>query len=430
MISASGYQRVNGLKLYVHRFRDPDVAPSSLTVLLLHGFMDAGSTWEMVAEPLARAGHDVVAPDLRGFGLSDYVGAGGYYHFPDYVADLAELVEALAPRRLAIVGHSMGGTVAALYAGAKPASVERLVLLEGLGPVATPPALAIDRMQAWLRDLRDMPKAPKHLTGLQEAIERLALHHPRVAREIIESRAKLLTRADDAGRLIWAYDPLHRTTSPTPFQAEAFKEFLARIECPTLVVSGGLAGWHPPGEAERIASLKHAVQHELPNAGHMMHWTEPKAVADRLLAFFAEPLPARPAGAKAPGKTGSPAQTIPGQAPISARETVKREVTDAEVTSDAPTRPAAKPAVKRAAPTIQSAGVQPPPAPVPAPEAGSPWAGAGPTPSPNVPGQVQVQVVPAPPAGAAPVGGSGGGRPVGVIPRTRYGGEPEGGGGK
>src|SRR4051794_24555734 len=109
MMSGSGYQRVNGLKLYVHRFRDPAAAPSGLTILLVHGFLDSGATWDLVAPRLARAGHDVVAPDLRGFGLSDYVGAGGYYHFPDYIADLAELVDAIAPRRLSVVGHSMGG---------------------------------------------------------------------------------------------------------------------------------------------------------------------------------------------------------------------------------------------------------------------------------------------------------------------------------
>lgn len=327
MMSSSGYQRVNGLKLCVHRFRDEDAPPSGLTIVLVHGFMDSGATWDLVAPALAHAGHDVVAPDLRGFGLSEYVGAGGYYHFPDYVADLAELVDALAPRRLAVVGHSMGGTVAALYAGAHPDRVERLALLEGTGPVGTEPALAVDRMQSWLRTLREVQRAPKPLSSLKEAVERLSLRHPRVTREIIESRAKLLTRVDDAGRLQWAYDPLHRTTAPTPFHADAFKEFLRRIDCPTLVVSGGTTGWHPPDEADRIACLSHSVRAELPTAGHMMHWTTPGPLAQRLAQFFGEAPPVKKASPaistrqgtpEAPSSTPSGGVTAPEALPVSA----------------------------------------------------------------------------------------------------------------
>jgi pimeloyl-ACP methyl ester carboxylesterase len=287
--SASGYQRINGIKLFIHRFRDPAVSPSGLTLLLVHGFMDAGATWDFVVPELTRAGHEVIAPDLRGFGQSDPVGPGGYYHFPDYVADLSELCDTLAARRLGIIGHSMGGTIAALLAGASPELCERLALLEGLGPVATKPEAAIDRLRVWLKDMREAPRVPRALTSLQEAVERLVLRHPRVPREVIESRARLLTRTDAQGRLIWAYDPLHRTTSPVPFNVEAFKVFLSRIDCPTLVVSGGPSGWHPEDEAARIALLRNGSVFELPNAGHMMHWTEPLPLATRLLSFFGEP---------------------------------------------------------------------------------------------------------------------------------------------
>ena len=290
MLSTSGPQRLNGLKLWIHRFRDPDpgAPPSGLTVLLVHGFLDSGATWDLVAPALARAGHEVLAPDLRGFGQSEWAGAGGYYHFADYVADLSELIDSLVPRRLALVGHSMGGAVAALLAGARPECFERVALLEGMGPVAVEPEMAVERMKVWLRNLRDAPRSSRPLTSLVEATERLALHHPRVPRAVIETRASLLTRTDDQGRCFWAYDPLHRTTAPTPFNIENFRVFLRRIACPTLVVSGGPFGWHPPDEADRAACLRDARHLELPSAGHMMHWTAPDALAANLLAFFAE----------------------------------------------------------------------------------------------------------------------------------------------
>jgi pimeloyl-ACP methyl ester carboxylesterase len=283
--SGSGHVFVNGIRLYVHRFQPVLSKASDLTVVLLHGFLDCGATWDLVAEPLARAGYDVIAPDLRGFGESDPVTGGGYYHFPDYVSDLAVLIDILAPRKLALVGHSMGGTIAALYAGTLPQRVDKLALLEGLGPPGMEPSAGVERMRTWLDDMRSVDRAPKPLASFDDALKRLARRHPRVPRDMLASRARLLTRTD-SGRLSWAYDPLHRTTSPTPFFLEPFKCFLRRITAPTLYVSGGIAGMRLPDEAERLACIRVVSHVDLPEAGHMMHWTAPAALAAHLTDFF------------------------------------------------------------------------------------------------------------------------------------------------
>ena len=285
---SSEYIFANGIRLNLHRFEPTNVETSGLTVLVLHGFTDSGATWELVAERLARAGHEVLAPDLRGFGNSDHVGAGGYYHFPDYVADVAALVEQLGRRRVALVGHSMGATVACLYAGAMPNRIERLVLLEGLGAIHSDPATtAVTRMRTWLRDMRTLERVHRPLASHEEAVERLARMHPSISREVIESRARLLTRLDDSGQSQWVYDPLHRTTSPTPFNVDAFKSFLRSIEVPTLFVSGGDTGWRLPDESERLACIANVTHIDLPDAGHMMHWKVPDTVAECLLRFLA-----------------------------------------------------------------------------------------------------------------------------------------------
>lgn len=286
----------HGVRIHLHHFRDERAAPSGLTLLLLHGYMDAGGTWDLVAPHLAGAGHNVLAPDFRGFGASDPVGAGGYYHFPDYVADVAALVTSLlAPQdRLGIVGHSMGGTVASLYAGARPDRVERLALLEGLGPPSMDADLGVDRMAAWLRDMERISsnaRAPRVLASMDEALQRLQVNHPRVPIDVLRSRAAWLTRRDEKGQLVWAYDPLHRTTSPATFVADQLKAFLRKITCPTLFVGGGPLGYHPPDEADRLTAIRDLAIADLPNAGHMMHWTEPYLLGEMLVRFFGAPRP-------------------------------------------------------------------------------------------------------------------------------------------
>ncbi|MFO0550549.1 MAG: alpha/beta hydrolase [Polyangiaceae bacterium] len=287
--------RVNGLEYALHRFGEParDRFPERRTLLLLHGFLDAGATWDRVAPHLLAAGYDVVAPDLRGFGSTEWIGSGGYYHFPDYVADVEDLVASLAPAWLGVVGHSMGGGVAALYAGTRPDRVRKLAILEGLGPMDEPPALAVDRMRRWLEDRRRVvDRQPRPLGDLEAATDRLAASHPRLDRDLLRSRAALLTRALPSGELAWSWDPLHRTASPTPFSGRVFESFLRAITCPVLFVDGGPTGWHPPDEDERLATIAELTKRSLPDAGHMMHWSHPDELARFILEAFAD-APAR-----------------------------------------------------------------------------------------------------------------------------------------
>lgn len=276
---------LGGLALTVHRFHEPDSQPSGWSLLYLHGFLDAAATWDRVAAPLARRGHEVLALDLRGFGESESVGRGGYFHFPDYVADVDAVVKRLARPRLAVVGHSMGGTVACLYAGARPERLERLVLVEGLGPPAMPPDQGLHRMRQWLTDLeRGTPR--RVLPSLDEATRRLALNHPTVPRELLEARARQLTVKIDGG-FAWAHDPLHRTTSPIPFSVDVLKAFLREIAVPVLHVGGGETGFHPADEDERLAAIPRVSRVEIDGAGHMVHWTAPDALADAIASFLA-----------------------------------------------------------------------------------------------------------------------------------------------
>ncbi len=214
-------------------------------MLLLHGYMDAARTWDMVAPSLMAAGYRVLAPDFRGFGDSPRAPAGGYYYFPDYIYDVSDLVETLVPggADLSVVGHSMGGTVAAMYTGTFPERVARLALLEGSGPPDHKHDHAPDQMHRWIESVRSIRvRGDRTLPSREVALDRLVANHPRVAREVLATRLDALAETLPDGRLTWKADVLHSTRSPIPFFAETWRAFAARVTCPVLYVSGGPSG--------------------------------------------------------------------------------------------------------------------------------------------------------------------------------------------
>jgi pimeloyl-ACP methyl ester carboxylesterase len=185
----------------------------------------------------------------------------------------------------------MGGTITTLYSGAFPENVVRLANLEGLGPPDNPWELGPARMRRWIEEVRTV-----HARGeppplrREDARRRLITNHPGVAREVLDHRLTHLVRpvedADGAPRVVWRYDPLHRTTSPMPFFSKLFVEYAKLVTCPVLYVSGGATGFHVADEEERLAAFAHVDRATLEGAGHMMHWTQPNELAQLLAAFF------------------------------------------------------------------------------------------------------------------------------------------------
>jgi len=135
--------KVRGLRYRLHSWGDPE-AP---TVLLLHGWADTGMSFQLIADRMYPDWR-LIAPDWRGFGDSAW-SPGGYW-FPDYLADLDGILERLeinTPVRL--VGHSMGGNVAWLYAGIRPDRVSHVASLDAFGLREANPDETPERYRLW-----------------------------------------------------------------------------------------------------------------------------------------------------------------------------------------------------------------------------------------------------------------------------------------
>jgi pimeloyl-ACP methyl ester carboxylesterase len=258
------------------------------TVVLVHGFLDLAWGWvETVQAALAGRFH-VIAPDLRGHGDSDWVGAGGYYHFMDYVADLSSLVDQTARRELSLVGHSMGGTVTAYYAGAFPDRVRSLALLEGVGPPEDPTPIP-ERLATWIAAWRRArSREPRRYATLADAAARLceadSLLRPELALRLAERGT--LALADGSRR--FKHDPLHATRGPYPFRVAVAESFWRRISAPVLLVEGSESAFRAFGEEveRRVACLAHARRELIAGAGHMVQRHQPAALGQLLADFL------------------------------------------------------------------------------------------------------------------------------------------------
>jgi pimeloyl-ACP methyl ester carboxylesterase len=263
---------VHGLELALHAWGGPGAPPA----LLLHSLAAHAHWWDAVAPRLAERLH-VVALDFRGHGASA-PSPGGAYAFADHVADVEAVVAALGwTEPPLVVGHSMGGYVAALLAATHPSRVRRLVVADVLTGWS-------DAMDARARAQASRPGPV--FASAAEAGARFRLAPPETT-----APADLLRHLGEAGVVerrpgAWehAFDRrvfLHPAPDPWPF--------LPRVACPTLVVRGELS---PVMDGDAAARFAAAVAHgrvaEIAGAHHHLVLDAPDGFASLVLRWLAD----------------------------------------------------------------------------------------------------------------------------------------------
>jgi len=230
----------------------------------------------------------IVAPDCRDHGDSGWVGAGGYYHFPDYVLDLDCVVQTFGVKTFKLIGHSMGGTISLLYAGAFPGRVAKVVLIEGVGPVGMNFADAPLRMAQWIGEIRQRGRNHfRQYSSIAAGASQLRQTNPRLPETFAMSLAQAAMKQTAAGKWVWKFDPLHRTTSPQPFYTAQAVEFLHRIACPALIVDGKESHQHKrTDKQQRYDAIKDLRRVIIDGAGHMVHQDNPSALVEALVPFL------------------------------------------------------------------------------------------------------------------------------------------------
>ncbi|MET0499118.1 MAG: alpha/beta hydrolase [Steroidobacteraceae bacterium] len=269
--------RVRGLDFQLYHWAGADPRP----VLLVHGWGDSGETFQFLVDRLPPQ-LTLVAFDARGFGRTEWAQDG--YWFPDYLADLDAIVDVLSPdRAVDLVGHSMGGNVALLYAGVRPDRVRNVVSLEGFGMLPTQPGQAPARYRDWLDEIRGGVEFATY-DDFAHFAKILARRNPRTSPDCIEFVAHSWGQVRADGRIELRADPRHKRVNPVLYQVEQTEACWRQIAAKVSMVAGDQSEFAKriDGDAsrERLLNVFRAIEFEtVMGAGHMLHHERPAEVA-------------------------------------------------------------------------------------------------------------------------------------------------------
>lgn len=279
----------------------------SRRILCLHGWMDNAASFHILAPALVNRfpATELVALDFPGHGLSSHKSMDGP---PALLAEavyyIAEAVEQLQWNHestpFTLIGHSMGASVSSLYAAAFPEQVEKLILLEGAGPLARNPRDIAKHVRAHVnrrQAANQVVKAPRIYPDLNTAVNtrcQTAKNFPGNQWLSTAAATEMVLRGSrpvESGGLQFRHDPRLQWPSLQFFSYEQTEAVYQDIQCPTAMVMAE-SGW-PFGDAElerMLTLLKPAMVEKLPGSHHFHADPETAdSVTAKVMQFLEEP---------------------------------------------------------------------------------------------------------------------------------------------
>lgn len=276
---------VGGVRLHRVAAGDPD----DPLVVLLHGFPEFWYAWRDHLEPLA-GDYRVVAPDLRGYNLSDRPRRVRDYRLAALRRDVVGLLDAAGADEAALVGHDWGGSVALSVARHRPHRVGRLVVANTVDPERVPAQLrGRQLLRSWYAGLFQVPWLPERL---------LALGDYRPLRATVADAAR--PDAVDAADLrrygaAWARPGAvragvnyYRALGRSLLRQGVSGREPAPVDAPTRLLWGERDAALRPEVADRLAAgVRDVDVVRFPDATHWLHVEAPERFRERVTSFLA-----------------------------------------------------------------------------------------------------------------------------------------------
>ncbi|WP_254463213.1 alpha/beta fold hydrolase [Photobacterium ganghwense] len=260
------------------------LTPDKPVLVMLHGWQDNAASFAPLFEPLADHFH-LLAIDWPGHGLSQARPDGNFYHFVDYVDDLAQLLSLLPVSRVHLLGHSLGALVSTCYAAAFPERVASMILIEGLGPLSESPEHAATRLRDGILSrerYRKRASVRRGMTSFDQAVT-LRCEVNALTPEQVIPLVERATYCQDS-RWYWRHDPRLRCDSLYRMADGHSLAMRAAVSCPVLSIIGEQGYQSLQLTSEQQQQWQNLSQTRV-SGGHHCHLESPRATVERIVSF-------------------------------------------------------------------------------------------------------------------------------------------------
>lgn len=268
------------LSLVAQVWGDTDAPP----LLALHGWLDNAASFARLA-PLLSTQYRVIALELPGHGHSDHYPAGASYHYLDYVQSVLDAADALSLEHFHLLGHSLGAGIASLVAAARPERIERLLLIEGLGPLGDDGSRTLARFRDAFMPTPPRRRALRVFARIEQAIQARVMASGMPAERVRGIVERGLIEVD--GGWQWRSDP--RLTQPSAVRLSEVQihALLGGIEAPSALLLAEPATAYLPSEPmqQRVDCVPRITVSHMAGSHHL-HLENSAAVADWMLTIL------------------------------------------------------------------------------------------------------------------------------------------------
>ena len=236
------------------------------TIMCLHGWLDNSASFHRLAPLLANDFHLLVV-DLPGHGLSQSLAEGAHYYIWQNIETLYELLAFKQIERVHLLGHSMGGVVASLFAGTFADKVQSLILLDSLGPMTTQAAETPKQLANAILDSQRSASPLRVYPTIADALQARQKSSPGMSADALIPIVERNLKQSEQG-FSWRTDARLRHASKVRLTEAQVMAFFEEINAPVLVIMAEQGIVPKAWVEQRMKGLSNAQLEYVPGHHH------------------------------------------------------------------------------------------------------------------------------------------------------------------